>query len=145
MNIQEGIEKDENSYVYHLTAKENLNYISRFGLIPALGDRSRYVGDTRDFVYFSYYIDDVIKWYDKYYKNFKEEDMYMLRFKLSYAKYFLKDFKKEDFYTWCAIPKEKIDILKNYTDSGLIYRIEEIGYQKKLVWKPFVEEYKRDR
>ena len=131
-----------NPFVYHLSVLQNLEYISEFGLIPSFNE-NRYVGDTRSFVYFCYSIDDVIKWYYKFYYNFKEEDICLLRFKLECAKYFQKDFKNGDFYTWCAIEKEKLEILQNKTESGNLYKIDEIGYQKKLVWKPFVEEYEK--
>ena len=141
--MQCGVEKNENSYVYHLTAKDNLNYISRFGLIPALGDKTRYIGDNRNFVYFSYYIEDVIKWYEKFYTGFSKDDMVLLRFRLNSVKYFCKDFKNGDLYTWCAVPKDKIEYLNNYCESGILYNIDDINKQKKLGWRPFIDKCKK--
>lgn len=142
--MERSSKENTNPFVYHLSTYVNLEYINRFGLIPSF-NQNRYVGDTRNFVYFCYSIDDVIKWYYKFYSDFKEEDMCLLRFKLECAKYFQKDFKNGDFYTWCAIPKEKLEILKNKTESGILYNVNEINPQKKLVWKPFIDEYNKYR
>lgn len=124
-------------FVYHLTIKQNLKYISKFGLIPTYHQKNRYTKVDRNFVYFTNYIEEAIAWKDKYYFEYNKEDLVLLRFKLIKIQYFSKDFKGEDFYTWCDISKNDIEILENLKESEILNENNKI--KKKLIWKTFKE------
>lgn len=124
-------------FVYHLTLKQNLKYISKFGLIPMYNKINEYASANREFVYFTNYISEALTWYDKYYFEYNKEDLVLLRFKLSKIQYFLKDFKTKDFYTWCDISKNDIEILENIKESEILE--DNNKSKKELIWKSFKE------
>ena len=121
-------------YVYHITKSENVENITKKGLVPFCGERSISVGDTRKAIYFFDYIYSAEEWAYRLYED--NIELELLKFNLKRRKWYMVNQEIGDFYITSPILPENIEILKRITEDNNIFSINEISYQKKLIWEP---------
>lgn len=106
-------------YVYHITTKDAMPGIQKFGLIPLCGDRCKQVGDTEKRVYFIYNLSELFDWIKLLYGDINIKDIEVLRFNLKNRRlYILND---QEFYLKNAVKPEKIEYLRLYNPDTLEY------------------------
>ena len=130
-------------YVYHITNKDSLDKIRTVGLKPLCGDRSKSVGDIRKAIYFFDSIYSIDNWIEELYKNKDKNTLELLRFNLKRRKWYSQNKEIGDFYLLNPISPERIELLKREDDNGIIHTIDNLVYQKKLLWIP-IKYYKCD-
>lgn len=124
----------EDHYAYHITEKSNIDMIREKGLIPLCGERSLSVGDKISAIYFFDYLYSASDWAYWLYNDYKEE-LELLRFNLKRRKWYSKDQYIGDFYLTKPILPDNIDILKRIDEDGNTFTLDDITYEKKLIWK----------
>ena len=106
-------------FAYHITEKNNMDSIIKYGLIPSFGDRSKIAGDRFKAVFFFDNIYNIESWMDFLYKNKDKDSLEVLRFNIKKLKYFIHN-NGEEFYLKNKIPVEEIDYLNLYNNSNII-------------------------
>lgn len=122
-------------FVYHITEKDNIESIREQGLVPTCGERSISFGDTREAIYFFDYIYSVEEWAFRLYEN-KYTELELLKFNLKRRKWHALDNQIGDFYITRPIIPENIEILNRKDEEDNIFTLDEIAFQKKLIWEP---------
>ena len=133
-------------FAYHITEKQNIDSIIRYGLLPTIGDRSIIAGDNFKAVFFFDNINNIEEWMDFLYKNKDKDSLDVLRFNIKSLKWFIHN-NGEEFYIRHKIPITKIDYLEIYNkESNLIsYNnlINENIYNLEYRWNKLKEYHKR--
>lgn len=125
----------EDHYVYHITETENLENIIKKGLIPLCGERSESVGDTRKAIYFFDYIYSAEDWAYRLYAN-QYSELELLKFNLKRRKWYSLSNEIGDFYVTRPVLPEHIEILNRRDEEENIFTLDEITFQKRLIWEP---------
>ena len=132
-------------FAYHITEKNNMDSIIKYGLIPSFGDRSKIAGDRFKAVFFFDNIYNIENWMEFLYKNKDKDSLEVLRFNIKKLKYFIHN-NGEEFYLKNIIPIEKIDYLNLYNDNSDIISFSSLYkediYTLKYKWNKLKEYHK---
>ena len=109
----------QDHFVYHITEKQNIESIIKYGLIPSTGDRSLLAGDTFKAVFFFDNLYNIEEWMNFLYKNKDKDSLEVLRFNIKKLKGFIHNDGNE-FYIQDIIPIDKIDYLKLYNNDKVV-------------------------
>lgn len=110
----------QDHFVYHITEKNNMDNIMRYGLLPSLGDRSILAGDNFKAVFFFDKLYNLDNWINFLYQCRDKSSLEVLRFNIKQIRCFSHN-DGEEFYTKQIIPVEMIDYLEvSKKDCGLI-------------------------
>ncbi len=110
----------QDHFVYHITEKNNMDNIMRYGLLPSLGDRSILAGDNFKAVFFFDKLYNLDNWINFLYQCRDKASLEVLRFNIKQIRCFSHN-DGEEFYTKQIIPVEKIDYLEiSKKDCSLI-------------------------
>lgn len=115
----------EDHFVYHITPKENMGSIIKYGLVPSLGERSLSKGDINKAIYFFDNINNFEMWAELLYPNLDISDLKLLRFNLKRRKWYIHN-GAEDFYLLNKVLPQKIQYLD---DSELFNSIGEANWK----------------
>lgn len=135
----------QDHFVYHITEKQNIDSIIKYGLVPSLGDRSLLVGDKFKAIFFFDELYNIEEWMDFLYKNKDKNSLEVLRFNIKKLRWFIHN-AGEEFYTKSNIPIEKIDYLKLYNKNNRLITfndmINENIYDLDYRWNKLKEYHK---
>lgn len=134
----------QDHYAYHITEKNNIESIIKYGLLPSFGDRSKLAGDKFKAVFFFDNLYNIEEWMNFLYKSKDKDSLEVLRFNIKKLKWFIHN-SGEEFYTQSQIPVEKIDYLKIYNNNKLITfndMINENIYNLDYRWNKLKEYHK---
>ena len=106
-------------YAFHLTNKKAIDDISRQGLKPLCGERSKSVGDDTKGIYFFDCLGSVTNWIEALYENKNIEELELLRFNLKNRKWLMNNCN--EFYLLNKVSPEKIEYLRIYDPEKEIY------------------------
>lgn len=135
----------QDHFVYHITEKQNIESIIKYGLIPTIGNRSLLAGDKFKAIFFFDKLYNLEDWMDFLYKNKDKNSLEVLRFNIKRLKGFIHN-GGEEFYIKNHIPAEKIDYLKLYNEERLITFNEMMDknvYDLDYRWNKLKEYYKK--
>lgn len=137
----------QDHFVYHITEKDNIESILKYGLIPSLGERSILAGDQFKAIFFFDEIYHIEEWMDFLYKNKDKDSLEVLRFNIKRLKYFIHN-NGEEFYLKHKIPVEKIDYLNLYNSNSDIISYSNLYkediYNLDYRWSKLKEYHKKE-
>lgn len=106
-------------YAFHLTNKKAIGSISKQGLKPLCGKRSKSVGDDTKGIYFFDCLGSVTDWIEALYENKNIEELELLRFNLKNRKWLKRN--DNEFYLLNKVLPEKIEYLRIYDPEKEMY------------------------
>lgn len=95
---------------YHLTNRRNWQQIRKNGLLPKIGQRSRFVGERKKAVYLFRFLKD-IEWMKQ---AFRHEPMILLKIDIPEGSSIER--RSKEIVCYSEIPVEKIEFLKEITE-----------------------------
>lgn len=136
----------QDHFVYHITKKDNIDSILKFGLIPSLGERSILAKDQFKAVFFFDNLYNIENWMNFLYKNKDKDSLEVLRFNIKKLKWFIHN-GGEEFYIKQKVPIENIDYLELYNNNSDIISFNNLYkediYNLDYRWSKLKEYYKK--
>ena len=107
----------QDHFVYHITEKNNIENIIKYGLLPSIGNRSLIAGDRFKAVFFFDELYNMEEWMDFLYGSKDKDSLEVLRFNIKKLRWFIHN-GGEEFYLKHKVPIEKIDYLELYNSNS---------------------------
>lgn len=101
----------EDCFGYHITEKKNILSIIEKGLIPMCGERSQYVKEKEEAIWFTQSLFQVNNWIAKLYPNEDMRNLILLRMNLINRKIKIRDVWHEDYHFYDSVMPNEIDFL----------------------------------
>ena len=138
----------ENQYGYHITTSDNIDSISKVGLIPSMGKRSMSINEKNKAVFFFRFLIELDNWIKDLYPDNSLDELELLRFNLIGKEAFYKDFFIGDYYLMNPILPNELEILNRVSSSGEKFNINNLVLrqcQEELKWEPLIKNKKLER
>jgi len=138
----------ENQYGYHITTKDNIDSISKVGLIPSIGKRSLSINEKNKAIFFCRFLIELDNWINDLYPNYNLNELELLRFSLGGKEAFYKDFFIGDYYLLDTISPNELEILNRISSNGETFNIKGLvykQYKEGLRWEPIIKNNKLER
>ena len=112
---------ERDQYGYHITNIDSMDGIREKGLIPQIGERSKFIGETEESVFFICNLYDVREWINAIYYKRNIEELELLRFNIKGLEFHVRGgysiHEPQEFYITHSVSPEEIEYARVFNSK----------------------------